>query len=256
MSAENYRLLLARFLEEKKRLNPSYSLRAFARNLRISPASLSQMISGKRPVTKKSVLRIAHSPCVSAEVREALLEGLKVSEKQKEAGNRIASQTLELETFRVIANWYHFAILSMTRLSQNRSDPGWVSEKLGITLAQAKSAVDRLKNLRLLRIKGGKMEQTSSRLTTRDDVPDEAIRLFHHQILDKASMSLDCDPVDQREFSCEILAIDPSRLGMLKEEIRKFKLALNQLTQDSADKKERVYSLSIQFFPLDRQKKG
>ena len=40
------------------RTNSSYSLRAFARSLKIEPSALSQIINKKRPLTEKMKLRL------------------------------------------------------------------------------------------------------------------------------------------------------------------------------------------------------
>ena len=52
------RLLLQRELERRCQSNPKYSLRAFAKALKMSPAALSYMLTGKRPVSKKTVKKI------------------------------------------------------------------------------------------------------------------------------------------------------------------------------------------------------
>lgn len=41
-----------------QRKNPAYSMRAFAKKLQLSPSALSEIISGKRKISKKMALRI------------------------------------------------------------------------------------------------------------------------------------------------------------------------------------------------------
>jgi plasmid maintenance system antidote protein VapI len=48
----NYRQWLYQEFSKRKAKNPALSLRAFSSRLNISPAALSQIISGKRKLTK------------------------------------------------------------------------------------------------------------------------------------------------------------------------------------------------------------
>ena len=56
----NLRLILNKKLDELKSKNPSYSLRAFARKLNVTPSALSEIINGKRRVSEKKAQSLAH----------------------------------------------------------------------------------------------------------------------------------------------------------------------------------------------------
>lgn len=251
----NYRLLLARTLEEKRKHNPNYSLRALARSFRISPASLSQIISGKRRLSKQAALRIAHAPGSTTELKNAML--LMSQQKtpglnQTEQAGQNLSQTLEVETFKMISNWYHFAILSMSAFKKKFSDPSWIGSKLNISPKIAGGALMRLHKLGLIHISGNTFRQMTPRVTTTNDIPDKAIRLFHHQMIEKAAISLDQDHVSFREFGCETLAIHPDQLPELKDELRKFRDHISEISKQHPDKK-RLYALNLQLFPIDHE---
>jgi hypothetical protein len=47
----------------------------------------------------------------------------------------------------MISDWYHFAILDLTRLDDFQPEPAWVSRKLGLTVSEVKIAVERLLRL-------------------------------------------------------------------------------------------------------------
>lgn len=51
--------LLQNELARRKKINPRYSLRAFARSVAIEHSTLSQLLRGKRPLTWKSIRGIA-----------------------------------------------------------------------------------------------------------------------------------------------------------------------------------------------------
>ncbi|MGH1469518.1 MAG: helix-turn-helix domain-containing protein, partial [Bdellovibrionales bacterium] len=50
--------LLKKEYAGKKGRNPAYSLRAFAKHLGLSPGTLSELISEKRPVTLKTAQKV------------------------------------------------------------------------------------------------------------------------------------------------------------------------------------------------------
>ena len=58
--------ILKKELTQRQSNNPAYSLRAFARFLEISPATLSQIISGKRGVSVKRLDHIMNKCCFRA----------------------------------------------------------------------------------------------------------------------------------------------------------------------------------------------
>ena len=55
------RAVLAEEFMRRKRVNPRYSLRAFARSLALEHSTLSQLLRGKRPLTWKAIRGIAGS---------------------------------------------------------------------------------------------------------------------------------------------------------------------------------------------------
>ncbi len=90
-------------------------MRAFAQWLNFSPAQLSQMLSGKRTVTPQSLKKIMDklglSPYEKSQLLEMLLKG-----KMNEAPANNQKIRLEEDRFRLIADWYHMAILSLTKV--------------------------------------------------------------------------------------------------------------------------------------------
>jgi transcriptional regulator with XRE-family HTH domain len=58
-AAVRLRMVLESEFARRRRLNPRYSLRAFARSVRIEHSTLSQLLRGKRAITWKSIRGIA-----------------------------------------------------------------------------------------------------------------------------------------------------------------------------------------------------
>ena len=70
----------------------------------------------------------------------------------------------------------------------------------------------------------------------------------------RASLKLS-DSVEKREFSANIIAIDPMKIPEAKDKIRKFRRELSDFLSTSSSIEE-VYCLSIQMFNLGEEKDG
>jgi uncharacterized protein (TIGR02147 family) len=159
---------------------------------------------------------------------------------------------LTLDRFRVIADWYHFAIYEMIDLKDFKNDPEFISARLGnqITPAQAAQALDRLIRLELLASdeKGRLSKTDTDQVFTTTDVPSDALKKHHSQMIEKAALALRSQTIHERDISSNTIAIQVSKLPQAKKEIRKFQKSLSSLcTQNPCDE---VYQLNVQFFRL------
>lgn len=83
----DYRHWLQRQLQMRQTASPGYSLRSFARSLGLSPATLCQVMSGKRPISRKVALRIADGCNLNADERASFLLAALVSPWQYSSRN-------------------------------------------------------------------------------------------------------------------------------------------------------------------------
>jgi uncharacterized protein (TIGR02147 family) len=222
--------------EANRRKNPSYSLRSMARALKTSPAQLSQVMSGKRPLSVKFASKIADRFGLSS------------------SGSSVKFDGIEEDRFKLISDWEHFAILSMSRLSDCRADARWISRRLGIDYFAAKHAFQRLLEMGLIEIVGKRYRQTSKPLHTTHDIPSSAIRAYHRQNLELASDKIDEAAVDAREYTSVTVATSMKKLPLAKKMIRRFKDEIFDFL--GRDESEEVYTLSIQLFPVTKPKNG
>lgn len=254
--AEVIQMLQTHFAELQVR-RPGFSLRSFARVLNLTPAQLSETLSGKRKITRKIALRVFERLGVDPSTAQHLIGRL--PEKQKRRRNKTQSKTrgqvlryvqLSTDEFKIVADWYHFAILSLAETKSFKSDPTWIAKRLNIAEPDAKRAIERLLRLGLIAQKSGKLVATGKRFATSNDIPDASIRKNHAQGLEQARNALDQVPVELREFAASIIAADPRLLPQAKARLRELKREITQLLE-SGEKRE-VYRLSIQLFPVSR----
>lgn len=248
-----YRDILSSELLSRKQSNPRFSLRAFAKQLDLSASHLSSLIIGKRNLTTQQAHKLLNKLELSPADKSLFLSSAFPHLIETPTSQEHRTQLIAEDKFTFLAEWYHFAILSLGDIAANKATPAWVSERLGITELQARDALNRLQRLDLISVKtDGSFKQTGHPLTTTDDIPSGAIKAYHRSIIDVAKSKLDTIPVDEREYGAVTMAINPAKLEKAKKMIREFQ---NQFCEElEVGKKKSVYTLSMQFFPLTETK--
>jgi uncharacterized protein (TIGR02147 family) len=250
----SYRIWLAERLEDRRKRNPAYSLRAFARSLQLPAASLSQIMLGKRPLTFKTALRIADRMDFSPKEKRQFLNGV-VTEKIPSGNGSESSKYIELEaeTFAAISDWYHYAILSLGDIKPNICDAIWISKQLGISRKEASAAIQRLFKLGLIRKVGKGFEQSTKPLDIQSGTYSAALRKYHRENLHLAERALEDEPIPFRDFNSITMAVDMEKIPEAKEAIRKFRDEISNILETG--NKSRVYTLAIQLFPISKNTK-
>lgn len=261
LASNDYKTILREELASRCRQNPRYSLRAFARDLKLAPSRLSEVLSGKQGLSRAAADKIARSLGYGAGEIERfcdLVESLHARSKRDRDSARVrlkkhavpsATYQVQIDVFRVIADWYHFGILELTRFDDFKSDSKWIAKRLGISEFETQLSLERLTRLGLIVTKGGKIKPTEEHGLVPDDIPSESVKKFHGQILAKATEALQFQAQSEREFGSEIIAIDRAQLGEAKKMLRDFRSRFCK-KMDESEVKDGLYCLALQFFDL------
>jgi len=162
-----------------------------------------------------------------------------------------------LDKFRLIADWYHIAILKMINLPDFRNSPNWISRRFDskIPPTTIKAAIRRLIRLGIIEedAQGNIKRKNENIDSTTNDLPSQAIRKFHSQMIEKAGEALREQSVGEREISSNTFAISAADLPKAKRMIRKFQDELQAVL--SRGNSNEVYQLNIQFFALTKGEK-
>lgn len=252
MKAQN--ILLLEFEKRKKR-NNNFSLRSFARYLGFSPAQLSQMMSGKRPITlnmaKKIIEKLDYSPHEKQQFLQVLIKDKKIEAYPEPP----LKKQLEEDQFRIISDWYHLAILSLAKLKETKSDPQWIARKLGISVLNAHQALLRLVRLGLLKL-SPKLTQVGEPFEVVTKIPSEAIRKYHKQNLYLAIEKIEEIPMNQREFQSISIVVHPNRLPHFKKLIDEFLNQAMAMAPTQPQHGSEVYHINVQMFPVTKIKRN
>jgi uncharacterized protein (TIGR02147 family) len=252
-TSQGYREQLQRELERRKRTNPHFSLRSFARTLDLSPSFLSHVINGHKNLSLVSALKIAQKLRYSPTEADSFVDLVKL-EMQQVVAPQLPEKfneglTLQLEAFQVISDWYHFAIRELVMTKGFKPDVKWIAKRLKIKPTEAKDAIDRLLLLGLLERKpDGGLVNTENYIKTPTNQPSRAIRNHHQQMIQKAQEALENQPVTHRDIVGTTLTIRRDQIDLAKREIAKFHRHLAKLL--NSPEASEVYQFNTQFFAL------
>jgi len=262
---EDYRSFLKDEFHRRSGANASYSLRAFARDLKMPPSRLSEVFSGKTGLSTATAAKVAAQLGFGDKDREffvALVESKHGrssmqktrARKQLEQARRDAGfKRIDEKTFRTVADWSAQAILELVETEGFEPDAAWIARRLSLPVERIERVLTALFGTRqLIRNTSGGREQwkaAEASTTVGDALPSFAIRSFHKGVMHKAFDALDRQPMEQRDFSTLVLALDESKLPEAKLLIRKFRREFGALMKSPI--RNRVYALCVQLFGLD-----
>ena len=230
--------------------NNRYTVSAFARSLKMDVSTLTKILKGQRKVGNRALLAIASKLGWSPDDLKPFIK----SKKSLGTGawSEPGYQQLSLDQFRIMADWYHYAILELMTVEGFRPDAGWIASSLKLSVAEVQIAIERLVRAGLIEIKNdGSWRDTSGGFSTTigNEFTAGAFKKMQGQILDQARTALDQVDFKKRSQTSMTMAVDPSRLGEAQTLIKEFRRKLNALMSENGNHKE-VYQLSVSLFPV------
>ncbi len=243
-----FRILLNWELERRRAANPRYSLRAFARLLKIDPTQLSRILTGsRRPGTQllpraQKILGFPMEVFTSFENR---------TKREIDSG----SEMVTARDLGVVFGWEHFAIYSLLDIPNAPTDARGISKTLGFEAERGQKVLDELVAEGLLSFENGAYREISNAdwlVVTPRPSPnnDEAYRTLHRTLALRSLESLDSDPRESRSQSSSLAALSPELLPLARLYIGHFRRTLMDLLSDYRKDNSEVYALQISLFPL------
>lgn len=256
MQSGYYLKKLKEDFSRKKRGNAFYSLRAYARDLGIHPSTLSQVLLGNRPLPLKNANRVLERLSLNAKERTLFVDSLgkrHATIDQIPIPGRDERFLLDEAYFQIIAEWEHYAVLTLFDCAKFEPTLDHISERLHISKTRAEVVLDNLLQYGLLkRGANGALAKAHPSVRTTEDVASQALRASHRETLEIGKEKLQTVPMDLRDFSSMMVALDLSNLPKAKTVIREFRRKMLELLKTG--KRTDVYQLAIQFYPLTRRK--
>lgn len=212
--------------------NPSYSLRAFARDLKLSPSFLSDVLNGKRNLSDESL------QFLSEKLGWSFKSGIQFQEAEY-------VQNL---------TWIHLATLELVQKNRTPYDIKLISQMLGSTQHATQIAVESLIERKLVSIHDGYIESVPDRVLFGSNTPSSEIRRFHKEFMQLAQSRVELCDYDERELGSYVMSLSHEQVQSLRSAIRKFFEDLPMYTKGGSEDKK-IYGLSAQLFPISRNLK-
>lgn len=235
MQTQYFENLLREEFGRRAARNPQYSLRSYAKSLGVNHSVLSLVLSGKRSASKK-LINIIMTQLPSDAAGDASGDYKDISEEQHQ----------------IIADWVHYAILSLVELPDFKPNPRWIGERLGISSVKARFSWNLLVENGLVAKVGSRWQQTIPPIGLNNKKPMRPATNLVRQFVEKASESFDNVPFEKRSLNNVTFAMNDEDVDYADEKLRMF---WRRLTKNLAQRKKpnSVYALNVNLFPITQK---
>jgi len=261
----DYRRFLRDWFDAKKRDNPRFSYRGFARRAgQKSPSLLHHVIDGKRNLTPATTEAFAKA--MKLKVAEAAffgylvqLDQAKTSSERNKAWVLISatrhfreSRYIEGEGFEYLSHWYYPAIREIAYRPDFEATAEWVAANLRptISVTKARRALEALVSMQLLVEEDGVTRPAEASVVTPHEVAGLAVHNYHQGMLERAAEAIDGFEPEERHFGGVTVAVPQSLVARLKDEVAAFQERLLDLCDNAEESADVVYQMNLQLFPL------
>jgi transcriptional regulator with XRE-family HTH domain len=234
-------------LQKRKSKNAGLSLRTFAKKIGISHSTLSQILSGKRTLTEKTLKQILAGLNLDSALEQRLLQAF---EKNPACFMEVTDQSLMMTNA-----WYYDAILELTLVQGFQSDEEWIARQLNLSTEECRQAIANLikteafiygKNGELI-CNAHKTQKTAgpelvSSIAVINQIQAEFALKEHAAILGR--------PVEERSSLGLTIAIDPADLPKFRRAAWEFMTQVHELLDHEGANRKEVFRLQLGFFPL------
>ncbi len=248
-SQSYYLVKIKEALSIKQRNNPYYSLRAFARDIGIHPATLSQIINGKRDLPKRDCEKVLSKLNLGPKERSLFVESLRNKKNNLKRSDEDQRYLIDESHYKIISEWEHFAVLELFNIKNFKKTNEDIADRLNLSMNRVDVVTTNLLMASLIsKDKDGFFYKIHHDVKTSDNLKSQALRDSHKETMLMGVKKIEDIEIDKRDFSSITMAIDPSKIEDAKFIIKEFRKKMNSLSQEG--NVSEVYQLGVQFYPL------
>lgn len=258
-------------LQKKAKLNSSYSLRAFAKKLGLSPGGLSLILNKKKKLSVERAYEVAMGlelkkeeaeyflaliqleAAKSSALRMQYLERLKSLNPHFNEGSIFKQSLLTLEHFKLISEWYGLAILELITELKGNWDAKSIAKKMGLSKIEVEVVVERLLKLELIQEKDvGGYERVVETLLVESPLANDALRSYYEGVHEESRKSIRAQSPAEKVIGAQVFAFDVAQLEDVRKLTNDYLDQLNDLAARGNNKTE-VYQAIANVFKLTKQ---
>jgi uncharacterized protein (TIGR02147 family) len=261
----NYREFIRDYYLSSKARNKKFSHRLFARLAGFKSSNFIKfIIDGQSNISEESANKLALAMKLTKEEAHffrnlvSFNQASTTDERHHFARELVACRTyrkifpLKEALFNYTSKWYLSVLRGLVGLKAFREDLEWISQNIfpAISEAEIQKGFDELLKLNLLkRDEMGNLVQTSSNISSEDEVALSSVAHFHREMMVRASESIDRVPREKRDISGITIGMSIETAKIIKEKVQKFRREIVEIaTQDG--NANAVYQFNLQLFPL------
>lgn len=255
MDFYDYRTTLKKEFELRRGRNAFYSLRAFARDLGLSPARLSEVLAGKKGISSEAAESIALKLNLDRDEKELFSLSVDKLHSRSKSGKALAKAKLKAAVsaasslkpkLSTIVGWSTDAIYKQSQREGFRSSPEAISRSLDIPIHWVDGAVRFLTRLGLW------INVSAEKAYLAHRAQGKRLHIDYEQILEQARKSYLLQKSATDYFEHTALLLEENDLKRARTLVTNCFVELKKLEKRS--KKAKVHFFASQLFCLENKK--
>ncbi len=261
---ENYRLFLADFFNEQRRIKPQFSLRFFAHKAGFSSHTFcDNIIKGNRNLSRDSIPKMVAA--LSLEGASASFFETLVHYNQAKTAAERALQLKELSKIRsglrfyriqeqqyaYYRYWYLPVIRELAVYVDWQDDYRLLGSLMRpkLTAAEVKSAVETLVDIGILTKDAAGCYHQTSTVVTSEGIPGHIIKAARSEYLLRAIEAAETLPPERRHMAYATIAMNRNTYEIALQKLDELRREILAMAAEDSDV-DSVYCMSTQLFPL------
>lgn len=258
---DDYREVLLQQFQDRRERRPSYSMRAYARDLGITPSNLSDILKRRCGLSASAAMKISQALKMSDDEAQYFADLVESKHGRNKIDRQAAIERVrrrrhdpfakESDTSTAIfSDWSNLALLELIDVKKGIVDATTAAQALGLTPEAAERGLTYLIDAGYVGRSDGKYKRLQPYVFGNTAQPSTAIRDFHRQVLTLAADGLNQE-ISQRKFLSTFMTFDSKRIeearAFLEEVDRQFFAKF-----EATDEADSVYAVGLQLFRVDR----
>ena len=265
MEYTDYRSLLKNEYKKRALRNPSYSLRAFSRDIGISQSRLSGIFNFRQGLSETVALDIAERLKMPEETKNIFTLMVKSEHSRSSIARQLASQELQQkykipilnlssDKLNKLTDWYHMALLTYLEKKMGHiADMTIFSQELSIPADILTHALNVLIDLGLVQLEDNIVRRVSTNLYTSSETPDEAIKKFQKQAFSHIAQSLGKIEIQRKHLDTCFFLCSAEEIIKIKKLIEDFVSNLILQFHQPHAPNAQVQQISVGLIPLQNK---